>query len=329
MVPGQQPKVLDSHATVVVPALPGTNGVRRDVTVVVVAAVVVEDTLVATVNRGLLVVRQLDPALSRLFTVVPGQQPKVLEAHANAVVPERVTEDVAPLFVTTVNRVSLVVDRNLLVVGQLDPSRSRLFTVVPGQQPKVLDSHATVVVPAPPGTNGVRRDVTVVVAAAVVVEDTLVATVDRGLLVVRQLDPALSCLFTVVPGQQPKVLEAHATVVVPALVADGVVLRNATVVVTMAVVRVAPLLVATVDRLSLVVDSVFVVVGQLDPARSRLFTVVPGQQPKVLEAQATVVVPALVADDVVLLNATVVVTTAVVRAAPLLVATVDRVMLID
>ena len=144
----------------------------------------VDGTLVTTVDRLLIVLRQLEPALSLLFTVVPGQQPKVLETHPGA----------APVLcgASVVVLVTLVEedDRVLTVVGQLDPALSLLFTAVPGQQPKVLETHAGA---AP-----------VLCSAIVLVLVTLVEENDRVLTVVGQFEPALSRLLTEVPGQQPK-----------------------------------------------------------------------------------------------------------------------------
>ena len=90
------------------------------------------------------------------------------------------------------------------VVGQLDPSLSLLCTLVPGQQPKLLNAH-TATVPVVFFGNKLTFASAVVVAVAIG-SDVLVVT--------GQLDPASSLLLTAVPEQQPKALEPHKPVVV-------------------------------------------------------------------------------------------------------------------
>ena len=108
----------------------------------------------------------------------------MLESHPDFVLAK-------PSCVTTNDRVLLV------VVAQLEPARSRLVTVPPGQQPNLLDSHAAFVLVTLVGDAIVLVDVEAVVVLARV----------NTLVVIGQLDPTLSRLLVVVPGQQPKVLE--------------------------------------------------------------------------------------------------------------------------
>ena len=248
VLPGQHPKRVESHATFVLATLVCDRIVLLD------AEVVVALVLVATNGRVLVVVGQLEPALSRFLTLLPGQHPKVLESHA--------------AFVLATLALVIVNGRVLVVLGQFEPALSRLLTLLPGQQPKVLESHPDFVLAKP----------------------SCVTTNDRVLLVVvAQLEPARSRLVTVLPGQQPKLLESHAAFVLVTLVRDAIVLGDVEAVVVLARVN------------------TLVVIGQLDPTLSRLVVVVPGQQPKVLDSQAAFVLVTLVRDAIVLLDAEVVV----------------------
>ena len=140
--------------------------------------------------RVLVALGQLEPCLSLFDLVLPGQQPKVLNVHADVVAAGLISGDVA-LCESCVEVTLFLIEtdgRVLVLVGQLEPALSRLLTLLPGQHPKVLESHA----------------------AFVLATLALVIVNGRVLVVVGQLEPALSRLLTLLPGQQPKVLESHA-----------------------------------------------------------------------------------------------------------------------
>ena len=187
VVLGQQPKVLEAHATVVVPTLAGADAVRLD-TPVVGAAV--------TVDRVLIVVAQLDPALSRLLTVVPGQQPKELDPQTSKTELMRVGGMAVVRDIGIVVFLGASVER---VFGQFEPCLSRLCLAVPGQHPKVLETHPSVVIP-------------LLTAAVVFAARDVVSSCGAMEGVVGQFEPSLSRFCVVVPGQHPKELEVHAVV---------------------------------------------------------------------------------------------------------------------
>ena len=100
--PGQHPKVLEAHAVVIVVVVKfGRNKV-----VLVRAIVVTAVTLVTTDERFGVVVGQLDPGVSLLCTLVPGQQPNVLKVHEAPV-----------LVVFSCDKSRVVVDLSLVGIG--------------------------------------------------------------------------------------------------------------------------------------------------------------------------------------------------------------------
>ena len=92
-----------------------------------------------------------------------------------------------------------------VVTGQLEPSASLLYTVVPGQQPKGAEEH-------PP---------------ALMTTSALVTIAARESVVTGQLDPAASLFITAVPGQQPKGREEQRSAVVTKCTMVGLVVIDA------------------------------------------------------------------------------------------------------